>query len=164
MLSIKPVHNSKDYPVCVRILNKSFGTVAHQFNLTRENCPTNAAFITVNDLIKKRNRNINYYLAYSGQAVIGFVATEKSSGNRDEYYIEKLAVLPAYRHRGFGKDLMEFAENKIKEAGGGNISIGIISDNRKLKDWYLSLGYVVNGFKQFRHLPFTVCFLSKELN
>ena len=93
---------------------------------------------------------------------IGFVAIEKAS---DEfYYMEKLAVLPEYRHRGFGKKLMDFVSDYVKAKNGKKISIGIINENSRLKTWYQAYGFEETGLYQFEHLPFVVCFMEKEVN
>jgi len=52
----------------------------------------------------------------------------------------------------------------VKSYGGNKISIGIIEENTKLKDWYLKLGFTHISTRKFKHLPFTVGFMEKELN
>jgi ribosomal protein S18 acetylase RimI-like enzyme len=163
MLRIKLAVSLKEYHTSIKILHESFGTVADEFNLTADNCPSNAAFISLEDFLKKKNKRTHYYLAIKNNIPIGFVATEQSNGNPETYYIEKLAVLPGYRHNGIGKKLMEFVEEKIRNCAGKRISLGIIAENGRLKDWYLKLGYKDSGTKFFNHLPFRVCFLEKEL-
>ena len=84
--------------------------------------------------------------------------------NDEIFFIEKLSVNPDYRHNGYGKELMEFAHNYIEKNNGQIISIGIIDENKILKEWYKTLGYCEIGTKKYEHLPFTVCFLEKNLN
>lgn len=43
------------------------------------------------------------------------------------------------------------------------LSIGIINENKVLKQWYSSFGFNETGFKKFPHLPFTVCFMEKKI-
>lgn len=92
---------------------------------------------------------------------IGFVAIE--SADPKTFYLEKLAVLPEYRHYGYGKKLLDFVFNYVKNKNGSIISIGIINDNNILKDWYLSNGFTEKSTKEIKHLPFTVCFMEKEI-
>ena len=75
--------------------------------------------------------------------------------------MERLAVLPSYRHRGIGRALMDFAFEAVKKHGGKKVSIGIINENRVLKNWYMEYGFVETGTRVFRHLPFEVCFMEK---
>jgi len=94
---------------------------------------------------------------------VGFVAIEKSQTEAEVYYIEKVSVIPEYRHKGMGKKIMEFARKRILELGGIRASLAIIDENTRLKDWYKTMGFIVTGVKKFNHLPFTVCFMTKEL-
>ncbi|TXT64063.1 MAG: Acetyltransferase [Promethearchaeota archaeon] len=77
--------------------------------------------------------------------------------------MEKLAVLPKYRYRGYGKRLMDYVFSKVRAEGGKEISIGIINRNNSLKDWYIKYGFKEFAIKNFDHLPFIVCFLKKEV-
>jgi len=146
---------------CVRVIRDSFITVANEFNLTKENAPTNPAFIEMETLQAIKQQGIEMYGAYIDNNIIGFVAIEKSS--EDLYYIEKLAVLPEYRHKGYGARLIDFVVETVKKAGGKKISIGIINENKVLKDWYIRNGFSVTGIKKFSHLPFNVCFLERAV-
>jgi len=51
----------------------------------------------------------------------------------------------------------------IRKAGGHEASIGIMNQNKPLKDWYLGQGFVERECKRFDHLPFEVCFMSKSI-
>lgn len=81
----------------------------------------------------------------------------------DTFYIERLAVLPDYRHKRIGRRLMDYAFEKIKSYNGKTVSIGIIDENTVLKEWYKKYGFEETGIKKFDHLPFTVCFLQKKV-
>jgi len=146
---------------CVNVIRDSFITVANDFNITRENAPTNAAFIEMKNLEAMKQKGVDMYGAYIDESLIGFVAIEKS--NEDLYFMEKLAVLPLYRHNGYGSRLIDFVVETVKEAGGKKISIGIINENNVLKDWYMKNGFSETGIKKFPHLPFSVCFLERTV-
>lgn len=77
--------------------------------------------------------------------------------------MERLAVLPEYRHKGIDRKLMKFVFDNVKEDGGERVSIGIINENRKLKNWYLQYGFIETGVKKFEHLSFVVCFMEKNI-
>jgi len=148
---------------CTKIIRESFQTVADEFHLTPENAPTNPAFIRFEDVKVFISKGVVLHGLYQDLKMIGCIAIEKSKDNNCTYYIERLAVLPSYRHKGYGKRLMDFASNKIVEIGGKEISIGIIDENSKLKKWYFDYGFMETGKKAFSHLPFTVCFMKKVL-
>ena len=86
--------------------------------------------------------------------------------NTDFYYItarcfhHNLAVLPEYRHNGFGKLLLDHAKDVVKASGGNVIKIGIIEESTVLKNWYIANGFVHTGTKKFDHLPFTSGYLE----
>jgi ribosomal protein S18 acetylase RimI-like enzyme len=146
---------------CAKVIRESFITVANDFNLTRENAPTNPAFIEGDTLNKMYEKNISMFTVYKSDVQIGFVAIEKADDTL--YYMEKLAILPEYRHKGYGIKVMDFVMRFVKSRGGKRVSIGIINENTVLKNWYISYGFRETGTKTYPHLPFTVCFMEKEL-
>jgi ribosomal protein S18 acetylase RimI-like enzyme len=97
---------------CVKVIRNSFITVANHFNLTKENAPTNPAFIEIDALNKMYEKNIDMFIVLENDVYIGFVAIEKA--NNEIYYMEKLAILPEYRHKGYGKKVMDFVVNYVK--------------------------------------------------
>lgn len=143
------------------LLNLAFSTVAAEFNLTKQNCPTNNAFITSEELKTQLTEVKEFYCYFLDAIPVGFIAIEKSMRAENLYYIENVAVHPEYRHKNIGKQLMAFASNRIKDMGGSVISIGIIDSNSRLKEWYKQLGFRETSIKQFAHLTFDVCYLDK---
>lgn len=101
------------------------------------------------------------YGAYLDGQRVGFVAVERADDDR--WYMERLAVLPEYRHKGIGRTLMDFVFETVRQRGGKKVSIGIINENRVLKKWYIDYGFVETGTRAFSHLPFEVCFLEKAV-
>lgn len=156
---IKQIDNG--FEECASVIRNSFITVAYEFGITKENAPTNPAFAEADSLEKMNEKGIKMYGAYEGKACIGFVAIEKA--NENVYYMERLAVLPEYRHKGYGKELVDFAFSVVKGNNGKKISIGVINNNKRLKDWYIQYGFVETDVKVFKHLPFEVCFMEKEI-
>jgi len=156
------INPEEDVSAVLKVLNLSHGTIARDFNFTKEDNPTNNAFIDEKTLREQLKNGIALYGLKMNNRLVGCIAIEKSKREVDTYYIEKVSVLPEFRHQGIGVRLMDFATDKIKNAGGKIISIALIDSNSKLKKWYLSQGFVETGFKDFEHLPFRVCFMRKE--
>ena len=156
------INPEEDVSAVLKVLNLSHGTIARDFNFTKEDNPTNNAFIDEKTLREQLKNGIALYGLIMENRLVGCIAIEKSKREVDTYYIEKVSVLPEFRHQGIGVRLMDFATDKIKNAGGKMISIALIDSNSKLKKWYLSQGFVETGFKDFEHLPFRVCFMRKE--
>ncbi len=146
---------------CTGVIRAAFITVADEFKLTKENAPTNPAFLGTDALEKIRDNGAAMFGAYKDESCIGFVAALKA--NEGTFYMERLAVLPEFRHGGIGRRLMDTVFEYVTDNGGKKISIGIINENTKLKNWYLQYGFVETGLKRFAHLPFEVCFMEKAI-
>jgi N-acetylglutamate synthase-like GNAT family acetyltransferase len=159
----KHVTQQADLEKSVKILNESHATVAMEFGLTKENCPTNNAFIDIATLKNQLNKGIKLYQLMIEKTAIGCIAIEKSLNEKDTYYIEKVSVIPQYRHHGYGVRLMNFATKRIINAGGKIISIALFDANKNLKEWYSKQGFIETATKDYDHLPFRVCFMKKQL-
>jgi GNAT superfamily N-acetyltransferase len=147
------------------VIRKSFATVAKQFHFTKEKNPGHRAFMQVEELINDRKlgeMQFGLFINNSEMKVLaGFMALEKI--NENIYKLEKLAVLPEYRHNNYGRALVEFAKCKVKELDAVKLTLSIIEENKVLKNWYAENGFVHTGTEIFPHLPFTVGYMEMEL-
>jgi len=148
---------------CAALLRRAFGTVAREFGLTEKNAPSNAAFTTAENLRRHVEDGMMLYGMYRAGDLVGTVALKKSRNADGTYYIERLAVEPASRHRGYGTDLLWFAVERIRCLGGAAASVGLIDDNEQLKRWYRSKGFTQHDRRRVAHLPFKVCYMSLEV-
>jgi len=164
MKTISFIQPESDLSTVVHVLNASHGTVAKQFGFTVETNPTNNAFIDEATLRLQLNSGIRLYGLTVDDELIGCIAVEESTKEVATYYIEKVSVLPEYRNQGYGIELMDFATDLIRQTGGKYVSIALIDSHAKLKSWYLTQGFHQTGIKKYEHLPFSVCFMSKQLN
>lgn len=162
MNSIIEITTDEQKKESVQVIGESNRTVARELNLTKENAPTNPAFITYEALPESMTKGLAMYGFYEDKRLIGCVGIEDPQKD-DTFYIERLAVLPQHRHKGIGRRLLDFAFEKIKSNNGKTVSIGIIDENTVLKEWYKKYGFEETGTKKFDHLPFTVCFLQKKI-
>ena len=140
------------------VIHKSFETVAKEFNLTKENCSKHTSFMPLSFLETQIEWGWKMYGLYAGKKIIGYMSLSKA--DEESYELHNLCVIPEYRHKGFGKMLLDFAKDKIIELGGNRIKIGIIEESTRLKEWYISNGFVHIGTKKFEHLPFTSGYLE----
>ena len=157
------IQPDQDLSLVISVLNEAHGTVAKEFGFTIETNPTNAAFIDERQLRAQIHKGIELFLLTLNGIGIGCIAIEKSSKEIDSYYIEKVSILPAYRHQGYGLRMMEFATEKIRIYGGKWVSIALIDSNEVLKKWYSKQGFEMTGIKDFPQLPFRVCFMKKKV-
>ena len=151
-----------DVPVLARLIRDSFRDVAERFSLTPDNCSTHPSFCTeewVSSALDKGNR---FFLARAEEGPCGCVALEEAGP--DVCYLERLAVLPPYRRRGYGRMLVEHVAGEARDAGASRLEIGIIAEQEELREWYVEAGFAEMGRKRFEHLPFEVLFMARELN
>ena len=148
-------------PDCLDVIHAGFKTVAEEFGLTPENCPTNGAFMPLERLKVDFAEGCLMYTISDNRKPVAFVQLVKNLDGSAE--MEKLAVLPELRHRGYGRELVEFIKVKSAELGADKIVIGIIEENTRLKSWYQAAGFLHTGTRIFPHLPFTVGFMEYPL-
>lgn len=147
-----------ELPQCLDVIHRSFATVAEEFGFTRENCPTHTSFIPLSYLEAQMSWGWHMCALYAGRTIIGYMSLSKEDD--DTYKLHNLAVLPEYRHGGFGKRLLDHAKDVVKSLGGKAMKIGIIEESTVLKNWYMANGFVPTGTRIVEHLPFTVGYLE----
>jgi len=160
-LLYKSVNTEQELTVSINVIRKSFATVAEQFNLTKEKAPTNPAFIEMRHLQKMRDKGIAMFGVFCETIQIGFVAIERNE--LTDFNMERLAVLPEYRHKGYGRQIVKYVTEYVADQGGKSVLIGVIGDHEILKSWYRELGFIEFNTKRLAHLPFPVCYMRKEL-
>ena len=150
---MRELRSEEDLQGCVSLLRVAFGTVAEDFGLTEESAPTNAAFTTFENLSRHLQNGLILYGMFVESGLVGCVAIKQAKAEQAVYYIERLAVAPDKRHRGYGGQLLSFAIERILERGGTTASIGLMDNNEILKKWYRSKGLAsttVEGLSTFR--------------
>jgi ribosomal protein S18 acetylase RimI-like enzyme len=163
-LEIRSLIADEEIAACVPVIRRSFKTVAEEMGLTEANCPSHTSFMTYEKLKEKVEKGFRCFgLFEHGRTPeqAGFVGAFRAS--EELYYLEKLAVLPELRHKGYGRMLVDHVFAFAGENGGKRISITLIDENVLLKRWYLDYGFRQTDLKKFPHLPFTVCFMEKEI-
>lgn len=151
------------YEEAAALIREAFGTVAREFGLTAQNAPTNGAFMQKERLIADEARGNRFFFAQTKQGeTVGFFELEplREDGGME---LAKLAVAPKARHLGCGAAMLAQAATFAGAAGAKWLSIGIIEENLRLKNWYAAHGFVHAGTKKFAHLPFTVGFMYLPL-
>jgi ribosomal protein S18 acetylase RimI-like enzyme len=162
---IKPLDFSNlsdlsDISAAAEVICASFATVAKEFGITEQNFPNHMSFISIEKLQNHFNWGWQMYGLYDGAHLIGYVSLSKTVG--DAFELHNLAVLPEYRHKGYGRLLLDFCKTKVIESCRSKIVLSIIEENTVLKDWYIANGFIHTGMKWFKHMPFTVGFMEWE--
>ena len=144
-----------------QIIRDSYQTVADRFGLNSSNCPKHPSNCTSDWINSDFERGVTYFILVTDGKETGCVALEKA--DHELCYLERLAVIPEYRNKGFGKSLVDYMFNEAKMLGCKRISIGIISKQQELKNWYSKIGFKEGVTKSFDHLPFDVTFMEYDI-
>ena len=146
------------------MIRESFATVAKEFGFNEQNFPTYTGFVTTTERLQNHaDWGWWMYGLYDNGQLVGYSSISKIKNADNVYELHNLAVLPEYRHKGFGKQLLDFCKAKVIELGGIKINIGITEDNTMLKDWYAANGFIHTGTKKFDYMPITVGFMVWEV-
>ena len=152
-----------DISECVSVIRDSFKTVADKFGLTEENAPRFTAFATTTDRLywhMDGEKRPMYVYCEAGK-ICGYYSI--LPGENGECELNNLAVLPEYRHKGIGKELLMHAYGIAENMGFKIINIGIIEENQILRHWYEQNGAVHIGTKKYDFFPFTCGYMKKEI-
>lgn len=158
---ITQIKNTEVLQECLEVIHRSFKTVAEEFGLTPENCPKHTSFMPIYFLTTQMEWGWHMFGLYYKDRLVGYMSLSKEGEN--VYELHNLAVLPEFRHKGFGKNMLDFAKETVKNLGGNTIKIGIIEESTVLKEWYMANGFVHTGVRKFDHLPFTSGYLEYHL-
>ena len=147
--------NREDITACVNIIRQSFKTVADEFGFTEENAPRFTAFATDGErLFRQLDGEHRPMYVYVEEGVLcGYYSLLIQENNECE--LNNLAVLPDYRHKGIGKQLLEHSYSVARDIGCRLMNIGIVEENIKLRKWYEDNGAIHLGTHKFDFFPFT---------
>jgi len=151
---------AEDIATNAALVRRCFQTVADEMGITPENAPHYTAFITDEQLEEERAKGAVFFGYFVDGVKAGFVTLEKENG---EWLMKRLAVLPAYRHRGIGRKLAEHVSNYARGQGASSLHIGIVNEQAGLKDWYEGMGFKEYRLLEIPDLPFKVSLLKREL-
>lgn len=87
-------------------------------------------------------------------------AVELEAAAPGSWYVNAVAVFPAFRGRGFGTELMALAERLAAETGAAELSLIVLEENAGAKALYERLGYAertrrdraLSGLRPWRRL------------
>lgn len=155
--------DKKDIAECVKVIRESFSTVADEFGFTVENAPRFTAFATTEERLNlhlaEEHRLI--YAFYDQETIIGYYSLLLQDNSECE--LNNLCVLPAYRHKGIGGELLKSAFKISQELNCIKMNISIVEENKVLRKWYESFGFIHIGTKKFDFFPFTCGYMEKNL-
>lgn len=155
--------NKNSITECVNVIKESFITVANEFDFTVENAPRFTAFATTEDRLKWHllGEHRPMYAFFDNGTMVGYYSLLLQENNQCE--LNNLCVLPAYRHKGIGEELLKHAFKVAQELNCNKVNIGIVEENKVLRKWYESFGFIHTGTQKFDFFPFTCGYMEKNL-
>ncbi len=153
----------EEIPECVNVIRTAFKTVADELGFTRENAPRFTAFATDDTRLQYQflvEHKPMYVYLHEGK-IVGYYSLAMLDNGSVE--LNNLSVLPEFRHLGIGEKLVKDAIEKAKSFDKEKMEIGIVEENKKLRMWYESLGFIHTGTKKFDFFPFTCGYMEKIL-
>lgn len=80
-----------------------------------------------------------------GEGVVGFVMFHVERGLYEQDVrrgiVENVYVAPDHRGAGVGSALLEYAEERLEDDGVDVLSLSVLVENTRVRDWYESRGY-----------------------
>ena len=148
---------------CVKVIRKSFMTVADEFGFTFENAPRFTAFATTKErlIYQMEQEQRLMYAYYEDREMIGYYSLLKQ--NEKECELNNLCVIEECRHKKIGEQLLKHAFAEAKEMGCSWMNIGIVEENAKLKRWYEAHGAEHIKTEKYDFFPFTCGYMKKML-
>ena len=144
-----------DLPACLEILHIGYETIAEEFGLTEKNCPDRGrASLPFEKLVADFENGTMMFGYYANEKLVGFLGMKMHDNG--VLTLDDIVILPGYRKRGYGKELLDHCRKSAKELGAAKIQLGMIDDNKRLKRWYEENGFVNIGYVNYDEAPFTV--------
>ena len=150
-----------DAALMASLIREAFADVAVRFGLTPENSPRHPSNCTPHWIRSAFTKGVRHFLLETPEGPAGCVALE--SANADVCYLERLAVLPAYRRNGFGEALVSHAAERAQALGARRVELGMVAPQTELREWYERLGFSVTTIVRFEGTRFEVAFMRKDL-
>lgn len=149
-------------PLCIKVINDGFLTVANMLNLTKDNCPYHPAFMPLSTLEERYKNGWKMYGLFQNKSseIVGFMAVTTDG---DEVTLHSLSVLPNYRNKGYGEALVSFGKSFACHCECSQIKIEVIKENVPLKEWYIKQDFCVDKEIKLAHLPFDMLEMSYKL-
>ena len=143
---------------CLEVFHRGYETVAIEFGLTEDNCPDRGrASLTFDKLLKEYEAGADMYCYELDCNIVAFLGM---SYDDVKCKLEDIIVLPEYRGKGIGDELLKFCKDNAKKEGVNEIHLGMIDDNIRLKNWYKKNGFKNIELVNYDGAPFTVGYMK----
>lgn len=101
---------------------------------------------SITDYLRHRGAFIALY--YDEEEAVGYVAARRSDRREDTVrfaravlYIDQIGVAPAFRRRGYGRELIDYVKQRAREAGNVTVALDVWSFNERARAFFQSCGF-----------------------
>jgi ribosomal protein S18 acetylase RimI-like enzyme len=150
-----------DIPALVAVIRTAFKAVADRLGLPPDKDSGHASNITDEWVVNDMDDGVRYYIAEVDGIPAGAVTVGHPKPRAS--FIGRLAVLPEYQGKGLGRKLFTYAIDRAAETGADYISVGVVSEEKHLVEWYRRMGFTENRRVRFEHFTFEVTLMRREL-
>jgi N-acetylglutamate synthase-like GNAT family acetyltransferase len=151
----------EDAALLLRLIRESFETVYQRFDLRPEKWPGHAANKTPAWILEAMDNAQRFFILEESGEPCGCVALEIGEGGTA--HLRRLAVLPAFRRRGFGRRLVDHVLAQARRLAARRVVLGIVAANMELQQWYERQGFAVTDRKRYDEVPFEVTHMALEI-
>lgn len=142
------------------LIRLGFQDIIKRFKLSPERCPDFIGHCQTEWIQNCITKGFHYYLIEEQGNACGCIGIKMMSWL---CLIQVLAVLPDFRRRGFGRQLIEYVEGEAKLRGLTRIGLDMVAKNRQLCHWYRRLGFETTQTGTRDNLPFLIRYMAKDV-
>lgn len=97
-----------------------------------------------------KDQNKSFHLAYLDDIAIGMISLNISSQGEAEEMGEVISIylLPDYQRNGYGKQMMDFAVERLKRYQKKSIFLWVMNINQKARMFYEAYGFEYSGVEK----------------
>ena len=126
-------YQDADMPDLLTVIQQAFAQYQGQLQP-----PSSAEHKTV-DIIRAELQTANALVVETAGQIVACVFYRRQDG---AFYLDRLAVLPAYRQRGLALALLQAIETRAREQGVAYLTLSVRLPLRELQAYYQKLGFV----------------------
>lgn len=160
LLSIRAATEA-DVELVASLVRECFRKQAEALSISPHEYPNYVAFETAAIVRKRMASGANVALAFRDEQLVGTVSWRLIGERGGE--VTRLGVIPLYRGRGFGHELMAYAERQLSSAGAVEAQLSIVAQFRRLEAYYTGQGYATREVRRVPSLPFEILYMAKAL-
>jgi len=143
------------------VIWKSFMTVAEKFHITLENGERFTAFSMCKEkLMKEKERGDRHFVYEKDGKILGCFGLRLGE---KEAELNHLCVLPGARNAKIGESLLFRAFEEARRGEAKDMTLSLVEENKRLKEWYESFGFESTEMKKFDFFPFACGYMKKKL-